>query len=65
MTALCGLEFVRGLLSFRGFPEWDLRYVLHCYADITANLRFVFLIFMSLPAIIGAFFYGNRKFWCF
>ena len=30
-------------LSFRGFPEWDLRYVLHCYADITANLRFVFL----------------------
>lgn len=43
MTAPCGLEFVRGLLSFRGFPEWDLRYVLHCYADITANLRFVFL----------------------
>ena len=30
-------------VSFRGFPEWDLRYVLHCYADITANLRFVFL----------------------
>ena len=43
LTAPCGLEFVRGLLSFRGFPEWDLRYVLHCYADITANLRFVFL----------------------
>ena len=56
MTAPCGLEFVRGLLSFRGFPEWDLHYVLHCYADITANLRFVFLFFMSLPAIIGAFF---------
>ena len=29
MTAPCGLEFVRGLLSFRGFPEWDLHYVLH------------------------------------
>ena len=49
MTAPCGLEFVRGLLSFRGFPEWDLRYVLHCYA-----VRFS--VFMSLPAIIGAFF---------
>lgn len=56
MTAPCGLEFVRGLLSFRGFPEWDLRYVLHCYADITANLPVRFSVFMSLPAIIGAFF---------